>query len=38
MRRQKMKRSIDKKVFKRTAVKVRKANLIGGVMRGGIRL
>lgn len=38
MRRQKMKRSIDKKVFKRTATKVRKANLIGGVMRGGIRL
>lgn len=38
MRRQKMKRIIDKKVFKRTATKVRKANLIGGVMRGGIRL
>ena len=38
MRRTKMKKSIDRKVFKRTAVKVRKANLIGGSMRGGIRL
>ena len=38
MRRIKMNRRIDKKVFKRTATKVRKAYLIGGVMRGGIRL
>lgn len=38
MRRQKMRKRTDRQVFKRTATRVRKANLIGGVMRGGIRL
>lgn len=36
--RKKVRRSLDKKIFKRTATRVRKANLVAGVMRGGIRL
>lgn len=36
--RKRVKRSLDKKIFKRTATKVRRANLVAGSMRGGIRL
>lgn len=31
-------RKVDKKIFKRTAMRTRRANLIAGSMRGGIRL
>ena len=36
--RKRVNRRIDKKIFKRTAQRVRKANLVAGSMRGGIRL
>lgn len=38
MNREKMQSSIDKKVFKHTAVKTKKINIIPKVMRGGTRL
>lgn len=36
--RQKMKKSIDRKIFKRTATKTKKININPTIMRGGIRL
>ena len=38
MKRKKMKKSKDKKIFKRTAERTRKANIPKVVSRGGIRL
>lgn len=39
MKRHKMKKSVDKKVFKRTAMTTKKMNLfLGAVPRGGTRL
>lgn len=38
MKRKPMRRKVDKKVFRRTAVKSKKINLAPRVMRGGIRL
>lgn len=31
-------RKVDRKIFKRTATRTRRANLVAGSMRGGIRL
>lgn len=36
--RTRVKKSVDKKIFKRTATRTRRANLVAGSMRGGIRL
>lgn len=36
--RKKVNRRIDRKIFKRTATRVRRANIVAGSMRGGIRL
>lgn len=36
--RKKMRKSVDKKVFRRTAKHIAAANLSSGVYRGGIRL
>lgn len=36
--RKSMRRSVDRKVFRRTAVKSKRINLVPSAMRGGIRL
>lgn len=36
--RKRVNRAVDRKIFKRTAMKTRRANLVAGSMRGGIRL
>lgn len=38
MKRSKERRSTGKKIFRRTAQKTRKINLVGNISRGGIRL
>ncbi len=38
MKREKERRNIGKKIFKRTAQRTKKINLVGNISRGGIRL
>lgn len=38
MKRGKERRNIGKKIFKRTAQRTKKINLVGNISRGGIRL